>query len=90
MPTRRYLIQGKVQGVFFRASTQQKANEYCICGWVRNLSTGDVEVEASATEPRLEAFEAWLRRGPESARVDELSARDVDELEKPAGGFEIR
>ena len=69
---RRYVISGRVQGVFYRAETKKKADEFGIAGWVQNNSDGTVEVHAEGTEIQLELLEAWLREGPELAAVIEM------------------
>jgi acylphosphatase len=70
MPAARFLVSGRVQGVFFRASTRTEAERLGIAGVARNLADGRVEVIASGTDASLDALEAWLRQGPPSARVD--------------------
>ncbi len=67
------LISGKVQGVWFRANTQKKAQQLGVSGWVRNLPDGSVEVKATAPAERLNEFIAWLKIGPELARVDNIT-----------------
>lgn len=67
--TRHFWISGRVQGVFFRASTQQKAQQLSLTGWVRNLSDGRVEVMASGAPERLDRLQEWLGKGPELAQV---------------------
>ncbi len=63
-------ISGRVQGVFYRASTQAKAQELRLTGWVRNLVDGRVEVVAEGPRQALEALVAWCEQGPSYARVD--------------------
>lgn len=58
------VVHGRVQGVFFRASTQKKARALGLTGWVRNLPDGTVEVLAVGPRPALEALLAWLHEGP--------------------------
>ena len=65
-------VSGRVQGVFFRASTLDKARALGLGGWVRNLADGSVEVFAAGPEPALERLREWLRQGPPQARVDSL------------------
>lgn len=67
------LISGKVQGVWFRANTQKKAQQLGVSGWVRNLPDGSVEIKATAPTDSLNEFIAWLKIGPELARVDNIT-----------------
>jgi acylphosphatase len=67
-----YYVVGKVQGVWFRAATEEQANRLGIVGWVRNLPDGRVEVVACGKEENVARFQAWLKKGPEAARVDDL------------------
>ena len=67
------IVSGKVQGVFYRASTCQKASELGIKGWVRNLNNGDVEVFACGEHEQLEVFIHWLWQGPAHASVNDVS-----------------
>lgn len=70
-------ISGKVQGVWFRATTKQQAEELGITGWVRNLADGRVEVMACGSEEQIELFYAWLEQGPPHAIV---SGREREDL----------
>ncbi|MBW8053868.1 MAG: acylphosphatase [Acidiferrobacterales bacterium] len=74
---RRYLISGKVQGVFFRASTQDTARQLQLSGFARNLHDGRVEVVACGDESSLRRLEAWLRKSPGYARVDNVIVEDI-------------
>ncbi len=71
-------ITGKVQGVWFRGSTQQKARELGIKGTVRNLPDGSVFVEAEGEEAILQQFIAWCRLGPELAKVENVQMAEND------------
>ena len=62
-------ISGRVQGVFFRASTQQQAEQLNLVGYARNLPDGSVEVMACGELQALETLEVWLHQGPELAEV---------------------
>lgn len=73
----RITICGKVQGVFYRKSTQAKARELGVCGWVRNLDNGCVEAEIEGTPEQLEAMIAWCHEGPSAARVDRVEKVEV-------------
>lgn len=69
----RFLVSGKVQGVFYRASTREQALALGLCGYARNLPDGRVEVVASGSALAVEALEQWLWQGPPGARVDAVS-----------------
>jgi len=75
---RRFLVSGRVQGVFYRASTQVKAGELQLCGFVRNLPDGRVEVLACGDDTALAALQDWLWQGPSRARVDDVTAEQAD------------
>ncbi|SHN37179.1 acylphosphatase [Chitinophaga sp. CF418] len=66
------LVKGKVQGVYFRASTKHTADDLGITGEVRNLPDGNVLITAEGKEKEMEAFIAWCRQGPPFAKVTEL------------------
>lgn len=88
MTAARFMVGGRVQGVFFRAGTCEQAVRLGLRGHARNLADGRVEVLAVGEEAAIEMLAGWLRRGPENARVDELERMDADPAE--AGeGFEI-
>lgn len=72
MAAARFLISGRVQGVFYRASTREQALALGLRGHAKNLPDGRVEVIASGTDVALEALELWLWRGPSGARVDDV------------------
>jgi acylphosphatase len=72
MSSARFLVSGKVQGVFFRASARNEALRLGLQGHARNLADGSVEVVASGDDMAMDQFEQWLRQGPPAARVDEV------------------
>ncbi|MBT7951986.1 MAG: acylphosphatase [Gammaproteobacteria bacterium] len=74
----RFLVSGRVQGVFFRASTKAQADKLELSGWVRNCENDEVEGVASGTEQQLGIFIAWLQQGPKMAKVDKLEIEDCD------------
>lgn len=76
-------VTGRVQGVFFRAHTQEVASELGLTGWVRNTADGDVEAVAEGERPSLEKLRDWCRRGPSMAQVTHLEER----WEAPTGEF---
>jgi acylphosphatase len=84
----RCCVTGRVQGVWFRASTQQKAKELGIQGWVRNLPDGRVETLLQGEVEAVEALKQWLWQGPPSAEVVDVQCEKVT---VPAvQGFEVR
>ncbi len=77
MPSARFLIEGRVQGVGFRAGTRRTALQLALVGMVRNLEDGRVEVVAQGDAAAIEALALWLERGPAHARVDTVQRTDV-------------
>lgn len=69
---RHYFLSGKVQGVWFRASTKEQADLLGVTGWVRNLSDGRVEVLAYGEKDQIEKLHIWLQKGPERALVSDF------------------
>ncbi len=69
MTSRRFIVTGKVQGVFFRHNTRLEAERLSIRGMARNLADGSVEVIAHGTPAALETLRQWLATGPPRARV---------------------
>jgi acylphosphatase len=87
---RRFLVIGKVQGVFFRQSARLEAKRLYIRGWVRNLPDGSVEVLALGGVPAVAAMRQWLQRGPVQARVDDVRESDAaDREDEIPAGFEV-
>ena len=66
---RRAVVRGRVQGVFFRASTQDEARRLGVRGWVRNDPGGTVTIHAEGTADEVEELLAWAQEGPRQARV---------------------
>ncbi|CDZ77388.1 Acylphosphatase [Legionella massiliensis] len=73
----RCYVSGKVQGVWFRASAKQKAEQLALSGWARNLADGRVEVFACGEKDQLELFYTWLQHGPQHAIVSECSREEL-------------
>ena len=89
----RFIVGGKVQGVFFRASTREQASALGLRGYAKNLPDGRVDVLAIGAAAAIDQLADWLRRGPSQARVDELERMDVGEDEAVDGmdeGFTVR
>lgn len=77
MLCRRYLVSGRVQGVWFRASTRQQAIRLGLTGRADNLADGRVLVVACGDRDALAALEQWLWEGPELARVTAVDTADM-------------
>lgn len=88
MPTLHVFVRGRVQGVFFRQSTREKASALGLSGWVRNLADGRVELQASGDKSRLEELLRWCAHGPPHAHVEDIEV-SWDERERSASGFSI-
>ena len=73
----RFLVSGKVQGVWFRASTREQALALGLAGFARNLEDGRVEVLAIGDAGAIDTLAAWLRHGPPLARVDRVERSGV-------------
>lgn len=71
-------VLGKVQGVFFRASTRRKAQSLAVAGRVRNCSNGSVELYATGEDDSIAKLIAWLHKGPVVARVDKVVVTDIE------------
>jgi acylphosphatase len=70
-------VTGLVQGVYYRASAAERAEQLGLSGWVRNTSDGAVELEAEGPEDRVEELVSWCRRGPPAAEVREVTTEWV-------------
>ena len=79
MSALRFLVSGRVQGVFFRASTRERALKLGLRGHAVNLPDGRVEVVAAGNAEALEALAAWLEIGPRMAKVERVKRGEVDE-----------
>ena len=72
----RYLIAGRVQGVYYRAATATRAQQLQMRGLVRNLSDGRVEVIAAGDDAAHRELAEWLWHGPPAARVDSVQIEE--------------
>ena len=88
MTCRHYYISGKVQGVFYRASTEEVALSLGLAGWVRNMPDGRVEVVACGNEAQLAKLESWFYQGPPMSRVDNVDIQVTTEVH--SNNFKIR
>jgi acylphosphatase len=82
------IVRGRVQGVFFRDSTRQRARAHGVAGWVRNRPDGAVEAVLEGPREAVERVLRFLEMGPSHARVEETEVRE----EAPEGltGFDVR
>ncbi|MCC5920527.1 MAG: acylphosphatase [Cyclobacteriaceae bacterium] len=78
---RSIVVRGKVQGVFFRASTQAKANSFGLKGWVKNNADGSVSIAVEGNQEQVKALEIWCHSGPTNAEVTSLSSEPLEELQ---------
>ncbi|MEO6154400.1 MAG: acylphosphatase [Thermomonas sp.] len=84
-----FLISGKVQGVWFRASTRDQALRLGLGGHARNLADGRVEVLAVGEQDAIEQLASWLQEGPPLARVEAVERRQAGPQDAVAPGFEV-
>lgn len=85
MICKRCFIEGRVQGVFYRASAREKAERWGVSGYARNLDDGRVEVLACGEAEAVEKLVEWLHHGPKFARVKSVDVRAADDT--PPEGF---
>ena len=81
-------VSGKVQGVYFRATTREEARKQDVDGWVRNLDDGRVEAAFEGPEEDVESLIEFCHEGSKAARVDDVEVS----YEEPQGedGFRVR
>ncbi len=84
----KFYVSGRVQGVFYRASTRIEAVRIGLNGWVRNRDDGDVEVLACGSQDKLQALEDWLHVGPQFAQVVKVE-REAIACTQPSS-FDVR
>ena len=90
MESIRFVVHGKVQGVFYRKFVAQKLRQMGIRGYVRNLPDGTVEVVVRATEEELEAIRRALEEGSPLSEVERIEMEYLDDDDLLYDGFEIR
>lgn len=71
------LVKGKVQGVFYRASTKAKAKELSLTGFVQNQSDGSVLIETEGDEKDIGKLKEWCQIGPPGAEVDSCDVKQI-------------
>ena len=90
MVAARMLIKGRVQGVFYRHSTRQRAAALGLTGWVCNRFDGDVEAYAQGERSLVQELVDWCKRGPSGARVDSVDVEWEESPTEQCSEFEIR
>lgn len=78
MIARHVHVTGRVQGVFFRAWTQEQAQRLGVNGWVRNCPDGSVEAHLEGSESAIQHITERMRKGPSDAQVDEVQVSDAE------------
>jgi acylphosphatase len=86
----RAIVNGRVQGVAFRASTVDEARGHGLTGWVRNLADGSVELEAQGDEVQVQALLAWCEHGPPAARVTKVTVEEREVISGEQGFLQRR
>lgn len=79
MPTIHLIIKGEVQGVFFRATAKDMADEIGVTGWVKNTNEGNVEIVANGSNDQLQKFMDWCKLGPRRANVTDVEITGTEE-----------
>ena len=82
------VVHGRVQGVFFRDSTQQRAQAAGVAGWVANRADGTVEAVFEGDDDAVESLVAWMHDGPRGADVERVEVED--DAAEDLTGFEVR
>ncbi|HEY7792635.1 MAG TPA: acylphosphatase [Gaiellaceae bacterium] len=88
MQRRRVVVQGHVQGVFFREATRRRALAAGVAGWVRNTADGSVEAVFEGEREAVDRLVAFMQEGPRGARVDWVDV--VNEEPEGVVGFDVR
>ncbi|WP_224999467.1 acylphosphatase [Cesiribacter sp. SM1] len=84
----RIRVTGKVQGVFYRASTKAKAKELGLNGWVKNAEDGSVLIEAEGEDMNLDKLVEWCQQGPGAAQVNGVETNEI--VPEGVNSFEVR
>ncbi len=79
MPAYKLIIKGRVQGVFFRATSKEIADKTGVKGWVKNTPEGDVEAVVTGTEEDVQQFIQWCKKGPPGSKVTDVITSQHDE-----------
>jgi len=74
------VISGRVQGVWFRASTKEQAERLGLIGWVRNTENGDVEAVFQGSDKLVEEILNWCKTGPPLAKVNNIKVENIEQI----------
>lgn len=85
MICKKCLVSGRVQGVFYRGATAQRAHELGVRGYARNLPDGRVEVLACGEDEAVRTFVSWLWTGSSASKVSAIEVADAPEHAAPTG-----
>ncbi len=85
----RAVVIGRVQGVWFRAATRDKAKQLGVNGYVQNLVNGDVEFVAEGDDSEVDRLLQWARQGPPLARVDDVDV-EILQYDNEYNDFRVR
>ncbi|WP_210732879.1 acylphosphatase [Streptomyces sp. RKND-216] len=88
MASKRVIVSGKVQGVYYRNDCRAAAVEHGVRGWVRNLPDRTVEAHFEGDSDAVERLVAWARQGPPAARVSDVRVSEAEPEGLP--DFEVR
>ncbi len=83
------MISGHVQGVWYRGSTKQQADDLGLTGWVRNCKSGQVEIIVEGADVAIDKLISWCRTGPSMARVTDIRI-DFDDYRGEFVGFSVK
>ena len=84
------VISGRVQGVWFRANTKDKAEQLGLNGWVRNTSDGNVEAVFEGEQEQITKMLEWCRQGPPMAHVENVKVEKQSVSDNQFNGFSIK
>jgi acylphosphatase len=79
------VIEGRVQGVFFRQSMKKVAVAYGVSGWVKNLPSGEVEALVQGEDRAVDNVVEWCKSGPDRAYVENVSVAELEPVDNLAG-----
>jgi acylphosphatase len=82
-------VSGEVQGVFFRHSAREKAEQLGLVGWVRNLPDGRVQALFEGPSEKVREMIRWCEQGPQHAAVEDMDT-EFEAYQGDLKGFEVR